>query len=527
MANSAAAVFAGKSVAAPVIKEIITKGLSYLEGYFSTETVEGMKSKLQRGMPKIQAVLNVVSVDQIQIKSRSSDLDAWFWQLRDAVEEAEDAIDELEYYELEERAKDDRVSDWGSPFAKMKHKVVKSVKHVGVLDKTVKQLTHHGTIKRLKKAMEGLDRVAEDITGILAVTEYLKGATSINRNQLQNDLMSNDRETGSMLATTKFVGRESEKSRIVEWLTKNVPVDQTEIMLSVNYVPIFSIVGHGGMGKTTLAQSICQHDEVVKNFKIIWITVSNIFNAESVTRKILESATGDEPSAKHLDTLQKDRKEKLENAKFLLVLDDVWEDGKRSEWEKLFTPLRSGKSGSKILLTTRMTSVADIAANVMGVGRDCLMLTELSEDENIELFHHHAFSGVNLQDYMHLKLIGEKIARKLGGCPLVTKVASAHLQGNMTIEYWNSFLCKGLEHFKGTEDDIMNILKLSYNYLPTELQVCFRYCSLFHEDYRFDRKKIVQMWMGSGIISQAESDTLTLEDIGELFLAQLTRKFFL
>uniref|UniRef100_A0A0D9XXQ4 NB-ARC domain-containing protein n=1 Tax=Leersia perrieri TaxID=77586 RepID=A0A0D9XXQ4_9ORYZ len=414
MATAAAVAFAGKSVASAVIKEIITKGLRYLNGYFSSESMEVMRSKLERGMPKIQAVLDVVRPDQI--KNGSNDLDAWLWQLRDAVEKAEDAIDELEYYELEEKAQNDRVSDWGSPSAKMKHKVVRSIKHASVLDKTVKQITHRGIIKWLKKAMEGLDKATEDITSILAVTEFIKGAASSTR--LHENLVSNDRETGSMLSTTKFVGRKSEKNTIIEWLTKDVTVGEAGFMTSANYVPIFSLVGHGGMGKTTLAQSICQHDEVVKNFKIIWVTVSNIFDAKSVTRKILEYTTGNEPSDKHLEALQQDIKEKLTSMKFLLVLDDVWEDGKRSEWEKLFAPLRSGKSGSKILLTTRMISVADVVANVMEVRRDCLTLEGLENNENIELFNHHVFSGMNLPDYMHLKLTGEKIARKLGGCPL-------------------------------------------------------------------------------------------------------------
>jgi hypothetical protein len=52
-------------------------------------------------------------------------LDRWFWKIRDAVEEAEDAIDELEeYYELEEKAKDHQVP---LSFTMAKHKVVTSL----------------------------------------------------------------------------------------------------------------------------------------------------------------------------------------------------------------------------------------------------------------------------------------------------------------------------------------------------------------------------------------------------------------
>jgi signal recognition particle GTPase len=267
-AAAAALVFAGKSVAAPVIKEIITKALSYLGGYLSAESMEEMRSKLDRGMPKIQAVLDVVSPDQIKDKSKA--LDDWFWQLRGAVEDAEDAIDELEYHELEKKANDQKISVWGSPFAKMKHKVVRSVKHASILDKTVKQFTHHGTIKKLMKAMEGLDKVAADIAGILAVTDHLNGVASSSQQQVQ--LVNYDRETGSTLSATTFVGREKEKEQIIGWLMKT-SVESPEIVTSTSSVPIISVVGHGGMGKTTLAQSICEEDVVLKHFKVIWVTI--------------------------------------------------------------------------------------------------------------------------------------------------------------------------------------------------------------------------------------------------------------
>uniref|UniRef100_A0A0E0J7Z8 Disease resistance N-terminal domain-containing protein n=1 Tax=Oryza nivara TaxID=4536 RepID=A0A0E0J7Z8_ORYNI len=78
--------------------------LNYLDGYLSAKSMEEMKNKLEEGMLQIQAVLDVTNPDQF--KEHSVALDLWFWKLRDAVEEAEDAIDELEYYKLKEKAKD-------------------------------------------------------------------------------------------------------------------------------------------------------------------------------------------------------------------------------------------------------------------------------------------------------------------------------------------------------------------------------------------------------------------------------------
>ncbi|CAL4911192.1 unnamed protein product [Urochloa decumbens] len=173
-----------------------------------------------------------------------------------------------------------------------------------------------------------------------------------------------------------------------------------------------------------------------------------------------------------------------------------------------------------------MKSVADMAANAMGVESEYLELEGLQEDENMKLFHHHAYSGRDPHDFVDLKFIGEELAKKLGGCPLVTKFVSGYLQSNMSFQCWNSFLHEGLVHFKGSEDDVMETLRLSYYGLPAEVQICFRYCSIFLQDYEFKKKDLVLMWMGSGLISQDGNKLRRIEDTGEQILAELTRKSF-
>lgn len=511
--------FAGKAVATPAISFLLGKAFSYLDKYHKSEGMEELKNRLELAMPKIQAVFHVVNPDHLG--EQGSALDKWLWQFRGAVEDAENVVDELEYYELEAKAEERKVSDWGSPLAKMKHKVVRSVKNVSVVDKTLKNFAHRDTLKRLRKAVEGLDRSAAGVANFLAIIDRLKGSAS-NSQQLVN----NDHETSSELSASKFFGRGKEKEKIIRWIT-NTWVDSAQTVTNTNSISIISVLGHGGMGKTTLAQSICKEDAVQNHFEVIWVTVSTNFDATSVTRKILESVTGEKPSSHHLEPLQKHLKDKLKSMKFLLVLDDVWEDKKEGEWAKLFGPLRNVNTGSKILLTTRMRSVADMAASVMGVeGGQCLTLQELEKDENKELFNHHVSSALDPQECERFKSIGEKIARKLGGCPLVTKVTAGHLRGNMTIEYWNRFLHEGLEHFNGTEEGIMRVLRLSYYSLPIELQICFRYCCIFPQDYEFRKKELIQMWMGSGLISQHASGSRTFDDIGEQILVQLTKKSF-
>ncbi|WVZ54542.1 hypothetical protein U9M48_005323 [Paspalum notatum var. saurae] len=358
MAPAAALVFAGKSVAIPAISFLVTKAFNYLNEYFKADGYDEIWLRLEQALPKIQAVFQVINPQRI--KEESSALDAWLRQLRNAYEEAEDAIDEVEYYKLKEKAEDHKVSDWGSSFAKIKHRAIRSVMHASVLDKTIKGFTHRGTLKRLRKAVEGLDKAASGAMGFLALADHLRGSSTSCQ---EEDILNKDRETGSMITAPKVFGLQDDLERLVGWLTKP-SVGDAEIEESSN-VSVISIVGHGGMGKTTLAQLVHNDDTINSQFdKVIWACASTIFNAKDVICKILENAGWQTVDASTLESSQRILGDKLSFVIFLLILDDVWEDKKDDQWEKLLAPLRKGKNGCKILLTTRIKRAAEMAENV-------------------------------------------------------------------------------------------------------------------------------------------------------------------
>uniref|UniRef100_J3LD28 Uncharacterized protein n=1 Tax=Oryza brachyantha TaxID=4533 RepID=J3LD28_ORYBR len=280
------------------------------------------------------------------------------------------------------------------------------------------------------------------------------------------------------------------------------------------------------MGKTTLAQVIC-NDKKVKDYfdLIIWVCVSQNFNVETLTRKILQDVPRTEIGMIGLNALLNALQEKLSSKTFLLVLDDVWDDESMHDWETLASPLRYGKTGSKILLTTRMQSVADHAARVMQEQCQCLTLSGLKETELLLLLERHAFFGVNPDDYKNLQHISKKMVRKLGGSPLAAKVLGGLLNNKRDSGTWNRILVSGVHNIQQGKEGIMTVLRLSYQHLPTHLQSCFRYCSLFHEDYEFTKKELVYLWMGSGLIPRLV-DGMTPEDIGMEYLDALTRKSF-
>uniref|UniRef100_A0A0E0E179 NB-ARC domain-containing protein n=1 Tax=Oryza meridionalis TaxID=40149 RepID=A0A0E0E179_9ORYZ len=506
---TASLVFAGKAVATPVISYMLNKAFTYLVNYWRTEDMESVKAELLKMLPHVQAVFDAVDWDNI--KEQSAALDAWLWQLRDAVEEAEDSLDELDYHRLKEEVKARDEQEASGSVSKLKGKLIR---------KLTKHVPKNGMLKRLKESVEGLHKA---IAGVKDFMGFVNKVGVVNHfMDYELKMKGKQFETSSRSTAIEVFGLEKEKDIMIKWLTEPTGNDPADTNLR-----IFTIVGHGGFGKTTLAQLIYNEKKVQNCFDIcIWVSVSSHFDALSITKSIIEAISKETPPANRLETLHAILEDRLISKRFLLILDNVWNDNDINEWEKLFAPLRIGGTGSIILVTTRMKSVGDMAGYALGLKVQHLKLDGLLEKDILMLFNKHAFSGLNLDCCKNLHLLGEQIVKKISGCPLAAKVIGAHLRDNMNYMYWEKILQEDLQNLQLGMDGIMKVLRLSYHHLPANLQLCFRYCSIFPPGYRFGRKELVEMWLGSGMISQTEDETKALEDIGGQCLDQLARKSF-
>ncbi|XP_054817629.1 putative disease resistance RPP13-like protein 1 [Prosopis cineraria] len=224
------------------------------------------------------------------------------------------------------------------------------------------------------------------------------------------------RATTSLVNESAVVGREDDKEKLLNMLLFNEDAKDNDI-------GVITIWGMGGVGKTTLAQLLYNDKEVGQHFDLkAGACVSNNFNVFDVTKNLVESVTSKVYHNKNLDLLRVELKNCLTNKKFLLVLDDIWND-KYSDWDDLVTPFRCGRRGSKIIVTTRQQRVAEITRTF-----PVYNLTPLSNENCWHLLAKHALRNEDPNKYTVLEAIGKKIARKRGGLPIAAKTIGGLLR---------------------------------------------------------------------------------------------------
>ncbi|KAL4601014.1 hypothetical protein ACB092_11G241400 [Castanea dentata] len=319
------------------------------------------------------------------------------------------------------------------------------------------------------------------------------------------------RETHSFVRTEEVIGRDNDKEEIIK------------ILLDPNVeesVLILPIVGLGGLGKTTLAQLIFNDREIQNHFEQkLWVCVSDDFEVKVIVKKILECAQNKKQEEIELNTLINNLKNEIDGKRYLLVLDDVWNEDPQ-KWLKLKSLLMSGARGSRMLVTTRINKVAEITKTIQPY-----MLEGLDKKKSWSLFKQMAFENGQEPEKSIFKVVGKKILERCKGVPLAIRTIGSLLYFKNTEKEWLSFKDSELSKVPQEENDILPTLRLSYDHLPSYLKQCFAYCCLFPKDYNIHKPTLIQMWMAQGFIRPNQNQCL--EDVGHEYIMNLLwRSFF-
>ncbi|XP_037481935.1 disease resistance protein RGA5-like [Triticum dicoccoides] len=245
---------------------------------------------------------------------------------------------------------------------------------------------------------------------------------------------------------------------------------------------VVSIVGIGGLGKTTLANVVYQ--QIRGQFDCdAFVTVSLKPDLRRVLASLLRQVSKQSYSEVEawdvVELIDKIRKI-LRDKRYLIIVDDIWDE---SAWNCIKSVLVENKCSSRVITTTRIAGVA--ASCSSSINGNIYKLNPLAHDDSRKLFHERIFGS---EDACHVELreISEKIMRKCDGVPLaIITIASLLSHKPKNIHEWdtvNKSIGSGLEKFPNMEN-MRQILSISYYDLPSHLKPCFLYLSVYPEDY--------------------------------------------
>ncbi|XP_024039583.1 putative disease resistance protein RGA3 [Citrus clementina] len=317
----------------------------------------------------------------------------------------------------------------------------------------------------------------------------------------------------SSIDESEIFGREKEKNELVDRLLCEGSKEQKG-------PSIISLVGMGGIGKTTLAQFAYNNGDVERNFeKRTWVCVSEPFDEFRIARAIIESLKpGSAKDLVEFQSLMQHIQECVAGKKFLLVLDDVWNED-YYKWEPFYKCLKNSLHGSKILITTRKETVARIMGST-----HVISVNVLSEMECWSVFQSLAISGKTIGKRENLEKIGREIVKKCKGLPLAAKTIASLLRSKNTEKEWQNILESEIWELEAIEKGLLAPLLLSYKELPSKVKRCFSYCAVFPKDYEIQKHKLIELWMAQGYLS--EKGAKEMEDIGEEYFNILASHSF-
>ncbi|XP_051213031.1 disease resistance protein RGA5 [Lolium perenne] len=349
------------------------------------------------------------------------------------------------------------------------------------------------TVRRLKTS-----RARHRIAGQIEDIKKLVIETSLRRERYKLDIPPQrnvfiDPRVATLYENAdNLVGVEGPATEYVNWL------NDEEKQLKV-----LSIVGFGGLGKTTLA------NEVYRRLKGVFegsafVSVSQKPNAQKLLGNLL-SQLGTEPSVHDCESHLLDKlREHLQAKRYLIIIYDIWDV---HAWAVLKCAFPENDLGSRIITTTRIQEVA--RACCFHQHGHILEMKPLSNEDSRRLFYNRIF-GSQVACPHHLEDVSVEILEKCGGLPLAIISISSMLasSGSNQKERWKDVLDSLGSGTNLTLDGIRKILNLSYKDLLPHLKTCLLYIGMYPEDYTIDRSNLELQWIAEGFVSRANGQDM-------------------
>ncbi len=267
-----------------------------------------------------------------------------------------------------------------------------------------------------------------------------------------------------------------------------------------------AIFGAGGFGKTTFAKALCHDKKVIDKFSdgILWVTLGE--KPKSLighVRDLIYALSHERPDFEDLNSAVFSLKELLNEKRFLIVIDDVWNKAH-------LEPFLEGGPKCVRLITTRINET--LPADSIEIPVDTMHASEA-----VELLK----SGISINDCAGL----EDLARKLGKWPLLLKLTNSalkqHIRASKNVDRAIDYVKMALEKKGPKAFDAKNpesrhqavaaTLSVSFELLSEEEFTHYNELAIFPEDEDIQLKVLAKLWGKTGGYDSFEVETLCLK----------------
>ncbi|KAL1312416.1 putative disease resistance protein RGA1 [Arachis hypogaea] len=483
-----------------IAESLITKLASL--AYQEASRVVGVYDDLQELKSSLSYV-KAVLLDAEQKQEQNNELREWLKQIKLIFYDAENVLDQVDCETLRKQV----IRDYGTP----KDKVGRFFSSSNPL------VFRYKLALQIKDIRMRLDRVAADRDKFgLQVIDF-------DRRVVHSREM-----TYSHVVQSDVIGRDYDKEKIIKLLME----PSLDNNVGSKHISVIPIVGIGGLGKTTLAKLVFNDERIIDSFPLkMWVCVSEDFNIKQLIIKIINAAsnfvsTGALPGHQNLKELEVEQlqyrlRNMLVGQKFILVLDDVWNED-RVKWVEMRDLISVGAKGSKVIVTTRSQSIA----SMMGTVTYSHHLESLSPGDSLHLFVRWAFKEGEEEKYPELIRIAREIVEKCKGVPLAVRTLGSSLFSKHERQEWESLRDKEIWNLPQKEDDIIPALKLSYDEMPSHLRQCFALLSLYPKNLEYNSFEVASLWGAAGLLPLQSQDK-TMVDVAHQYLRDLMARSFL
>uniref|UniRef100_A0ACD5V8V4 Uncharacterized protein n=1 Tax=Avena sativa TaxID=4498 RepID=A0ACD5V8V4_AVESA len=257
-----------------------------------------------------------------------------------------------------------------------------------------------------------------------------------------------------------------------------------------------SIVGLGGLGKTTLANLV--YGRLKDQFnKCAFVPVSQKPNIPKLLQSLLSQLGSTKTSHdSELNVLLDQLRGSLQNNRYFIVIDDLWDV---QAWNVIKCAFPENNLGSRVIVTTRIQDVAKVCCS--HEYDHILEMQPLSHKDSRKLFLHRIFGSEEACPHQLTEVLVE-ILKKCGGLPLAIISISSILasEGSNQKERWEHVRDSMGSTSNLTLERVRQILNFSYKDLPPHLRTCFLYLGMYPEDYKIERSNLERQWMAEGFI---------------------------